>query len=263
MRKIRSAHHASYGLALFVISLITLLILAALAIKVFLIFKQSSFDGKHQYSIELQEPGQTRFFVLNPDDISLHTVLIAGKISGSPELALGIPVDATLQDKADITSFSSLANALLFKRGELHASTTIVDGINAFIFVHTSDTNKTLSAQTSIQADPNTQDVILSKVFVDSAIYKAGESVAIVNGTNVAGLGNRIARLFTHIGVNVVSVTTADTSTPMSSVAYVGNLSYTVVRLSHLLHLPAVRLSTAAISDITVTLGTDKSQQFQ
>ncbi len=252
------AHYGSaYHLALFVSSLIALVILVALVIKVFLLFQQSSFDGRHQYIVEVQEPQQTRFFVLNPDSQSANTLLVEGIFPSSPMLALGVPIDATMVSSSDIASFSDLGNALLLRKNELHASTTIVDAVNIFIFLHTLTKTTT---QHTLSADQ--QDTLFSHIFVDASVYKEGESVAIVNGTDVAGVGNKIARLFAHIGANVVSVTTADVPTPTSSVEYVGNSSYTASRLSRILHLPLVHLSRTAISDITVVLGRDRATAF-
>lgn len=257
MKRTSARHGSAFGIAIFVFSLIVLLIVAALAIKVFLLIQHSSFDGKHQYSIVLEEPHELRFFVLNPDDSSVRILLVKGNAPASLQLGLGVPVDGVLMSNTDIASISDLGRALLFSRSSLKASTTIVDGVNIFLFLHTLDTTKTLTKEVALSDNPVRQDKIFSAIFLDRSIYKEGESIAIVNGTGVAGLGNKVAQLFAHMGANVVSITTADTPTPTSSISYIGSLSYTAERVSHLLHLPLVHLSTATISDITVTLGTD------
>lgn len=262
--KRKSAQHRShsntYGFALFMGALIVLLVIAGLAIKLFLLFQHSSFDGKHQFSLEIQEPQQTRFIVFNPSDDSIHTLLLTGKISNNPELTLGIPVDAKVIATQDITSPDALGKDLIFQRKELHATPTIIDGINLFIFSHTANDGKALSQQAALS---NTdQDAHFTKIFTDEVIFQEGKSISIVNGTGISGLGSKVQQLLTHIGANVVSVTTADTPNPKSAIRYTGNTSYTVSRISNLLHIPATRLSTASISDITVVLGTDAMSQL-
>lgn len=257
MKKKSARHTNAWGFAIFIGLLIGLLIFAACVIKVVLLFQHSSFDGKHQFDLEIKESHQTRFVVFNPEDKSLHMLLIHGDFSGNPLLTLGIPVDATISSPADISSFSTLAMDTIFKRKLLHASTTIIDGIHLFVFIHTADTDKTISQETNATTPEATQDTIFTNLFTDETIYKEGESIAIINGTGVVGLGNKVARLFNHMGANVVSVTTADTASPTSSISYVGNSSYTLTRISQLLSIPVTHLSTAAVSDITVLLGMD------
>lgn len=254
MRRTPARAGNAFGIAVFSLSLIALLIFAALGIKIFLLIRQSSFDGKHQYSIEIKEPTATRFFVLNPDDHSIRTLLITSQIS-SPQYSVGVPIDATLTSTTDIPIVSGFGKKLLFQGKALKTSTTILDTINIFIFLYTTNTTKISSQTLSLTEDPTDIDKTLSQIFIDKTIYQEGESIAVINGTGTAGLGNKVARLFTHVGGNVVSVTTADIPTPISNISFVGNLSYTVTRISHLLHLPLVHLSNAAISDITVTLG--------
>lgn len=263
MRKKSARHTGAFHVALFIGSLICLLICAALFIKVLLLFQHSVFDGKQQFSLEIKEPGQMRFVVFNPDDESIHTVLVHGGSSSNPQIALGVPVDTSLTSTEDISSFSTLAQKLIFSRNAFHSSMTIIDGVRLFIFIHTADMSKAISQETSTTAAPESQDTIFSKVFTDATMYREGESVAVVNGTGVSGVGAKIARLLSHIGANVISVTTADTVSPKSFVGYSGSSSYTLTRIAHILQLPETQLSQVGISDITVTLGMDRAQEFQ
>lgn len=264
MRKRPSAHTSNtLGFALFIGSLIGLLIIVALGIKFYLLISQSTFDGKHQYVLEVQEPSQERFVIFNPDNQSVRMVLVKGKISGNPALSLGIPVDGVFRSPTDISSVSSLTGTLLFGGSEDKKTITSLDALNLFVFVHTTDIGKVPSETIRTSEDSTSQNTALSKVLVDSTLYNEGKTIAVVNGTSISGLANRVSRLITDIGGDVISVTTSVNTVPTSSVGYTGQQTYTAKRLAHILHLPLVQLPGQSISDITVTLGTDKANMFQ
>lgn len=256
-----SRHSNAFGVALFVGSLILLLIFAAFIIKVMLVFHQSTFDGKHQFVVAVREPHTTQFVVFNPDVGSIKTLTVAGATSSNPESAFSVPVDASAVTDDTYPSSSDIANALVFKRKQLHASLTIVDAINLLIFSHTVSSDNE-SSQAITLASLNKPNSPASQVFFDNSLYKEGKSIAVVNATDISGLGTNISALLTNLGGDVVSVTTADKTSATSSVAYTGDLSYTASRIAHILHLPLVHLSGVQISDITVTIGTDKVNFF-
>lgn len=264
MRKKSSARRQSnaLGLAFFVGSLIVLLILAALAIKVFLVFSHSKFDGKHQFVLEIQEPRLERFVVFNPDNTSVRMLTVTGRLTSNPLADLGIPVDGQIHVTHDITSPSDITWYLLFHSDSTNDSLTIVDAINLFVFVHTSDTSNIPSQTVTLKEDPSSVDTSITKVFVDTTLYNQGESIAVVNGTTISGLGSGVGRLLTHVGGNVISITTAVNPIATSTVGYTGKSTYTAQRIAGVLHFPLVRLPSQAISDITVTVGLDKTNEF-
>lgn len=260
MRRKNTAHHSSiFGFAVFIGLLFLLLILGATAIKVFLLFSRSTFDGKHQFVIEVQEPNRLRFVVFNPDSHTINTLLVDGVVSQKTPLNLGVPVDAVVIAGSDILP-SELPQNMLFS-SSIRSTATIIDAVNLFVFTHVAHISTT-TAQRVYLANAMSAPSISPRLFLDVTIYKEGESVAIINGTGIAGLGNKIARLLTNVGANVISVTTADTPSEASSVAYTGQSTYSATRFAHILHLPLVHLSGASVSDITITVGTDKAGIF-
>lgn len=260
-RTARPKQHArAYGMAIFIGCLVGLLIIAALAIKIILLFTQSSFDGKHQFVVALKEARETRFVIFNPDSQVVSSLLYKGTLPQNPMISLGAPIDGTLVSSKDISSPSDLVNTLLFHH-DLKTTLTPIDAINLFVFLHTAANSTHQSFDTTPNNASNTQ--IFSKAFYNETIFTEGKTVAIVNGTNISGLGTVLAVLLKNMGANVVSVTTADTPSPKSYISYTGESSYTLSRFVHLLKLPTVHLSGVAISDITITLGTDKTSVFE
>lgn len=264
MRKKSSARRKSnaLGLAFFVGSLVALLILAALVIKILLIFSHSKFDGKHQFVLEIREPSIERFVVFNPDNASVRMLTVTGRLTNNPLADLGIPVDGLLSVTHDIASPSDITWYLLLHSDNANDSLTIVDAINLFVFVHTSDISAAPSQTVTLKEDPSTVDTAITKIFVDTTLYNQGESIAVVNGTTVSGLGSEVGRTLTHVGGNVISITTAVNPISSSSVGYTGKSTYTAQRLANILHLPLAHLSSQSISDITVTVGLDRAKDF-
>lgn len=80
-------------------------------------------------------------------------------------------------------------------------------------------------------------------------------SIAIVNGTGVAGLGNRIARLITNIGGNVVSVSTSDNLISDSEILYSKENNYTARRIAQILSFKINNKDNMDISDVTIFIG--------
>src|SRR5690348_2392105 len=73
---------------------ITLLIAGALLLKLFLILNASTFDGVHQFIVEIDENNHTGAIVaFNPGSSSITTLHITGTAPGSFGSSLGIPID--------------------------------------------------------------------------------------------------------------------------------------------------------------------------
>ncbi|MGH7245382.1 MAG: hypothetical protein ACREGI_00425, partial [Candidatus Levyibacteriota bacterium] len=62
---------------------------------------------------------------------------------------------------------------------------------------------------------------------------------------------------------NVISVTTAQTDQTTSIISYYGDVSYTTRRLSKILEIPLVKVTSPGLSDITIQIGKDKGESVQ
>jgi len=101
-------------------------------------------------------------------------------------------------------------------------------------------------------------DRILSRLVADELIEKDNQTIQVVNGTDITGLGNRLARLITNMGGDVIIVATSDSPKKKSVISYMNNKTYTVERLEKVLGYPAVKEGNNAISDISIIIGEDK-----
>ncbi|KKQ29054.1 MAG: hypothetical protein US43_C0009G0001, partial [Candidatus Levybacteria bacterium GW2011_GWA1_37_16] len=92
----------------------------------------------------------------------------------------------------------------------------------------------------------------------DTSIEKDHQTIRIINGTEVIGLGNRLARLITNMGGDVIIVATSDSLIKKSSILYIDKKTYTVERLQKVLGYEVAKEENNAISDITIVIGEDK-----
>lgn len=261
-RSARNKNHSNaFGIALFVGALVGLLVLAAVVIRIILVFHQSTYDGKHQYILSVKEPNKTEIIAFNPDTQTIHSLIINGNVDSNPESKFLIPIDSTAISSEDL-SLSDITTTLVFHGGKMRTTMTPVDAVSLLFFYHTVD-SENISSQTVSLDEMTSKKSNLSKLFLNETLYKEGKSIAIVNATDVSGLGTTVATLMSNIGGNVVSITTADKSSETSSVAYTGDLSYTASHLARVLHMPLIHLPGITISDITITLGKDSISLFQ
>lgn len=261
-RRVKNQHSNAFGIALFIGSLIGLLIIVALGIKVFLIFHHSVFDGKHQFVLALKKPQDTQFLIFNPDANTIQSVIVTGSSPKNPESTFYVPVDATAVTTDTTASISDITNSLFLHRHQMRAQITIFDSLRLLFLLHSVD-SKNETTKIFSASDFTQQETAGTNLFIDQTVYKEGESVAIINATNVSGLGTKIASLLNRMGANVISITSAEDPIPSSSVGYTGTFSYTPSRIANVLHMPLIHLSGVQISDITVTVGEDATRFFE
>ena len=106
-------------------------------------------------------------------------------------------------------------------------------------------------------SDPEV-NLIIGDMFYDKSILRDDVSLEIINASGILGAGNEVARLFGHIGVNVVAVRTSSEIKKPSTLSYFGKKTYTLRRISHLSDLEPAELKGEHIADIVLTIGDDK-----
>ena len=102
-------------------------------------------------------------------------------------------------------------------------------------------------------------DKKVSGMFADGVISSENVSIQVVNASGSVGLGNRLTRVLTNLGCNVVSVTSARSVERVSQIAFFGNQSYTLQKLRKWLGYPVSDLREKTIADIVITVGRDES----
>ncbi len=246
---------------------VLLLILFSLIIKVSLIISRSHFSGTHQFIMQVsQSSDKSEVILFSPDQKSLSIIsLIGSSAGGNAQKSIQIPIDSYLHDDSVYDSHDNtfVQNILMKNLFLQHKDITIFDIFRLLVFSHGVSHDRVFTKKVDMSTNISVLDNQLTQLFTDASIYKQGDTVAIVNGSGIAGLGNALARLLTHIGVNVISVTTSADSIHTSSVTYFGGSSYTIQRMNQLLHMAVKPTSDQQVAKITITIGTDRGEELE
>lgn len=245
MRKTRpTARGRGIKIAAIFLGFIAILISLSLVVKLYILFAKSRFDGAHQFILLARSASVDEVIAFNPDTKSISVANL--------KTSTGIPLDATVSIVNPSKDPFGLTQQLISGLGN-DTSLTIVDRIRLFFFAHSLD-----SSRVNTESAKNINLLIQSfpSFFIDHTLYQENIAVSVVNATGMAGVGERIAKTLGVIGVNVVSVSTADNITQSTNITYVGESTYTLSRLSHLLGINPTHIASGnPLADITVTIG--------
>ncbi len=267
----------AYSFFIFVL----VLVLVSLALKLIAIASQSVFDAKHRFNLEVSVNGKNRaVFSFEPESGSMVILKIPDKTISSLRRALEIPIDGNLTLLSSSPSYnhilqnenvsgkevSRLFLEMLYAGPRIYSSITTIDMIRLMIYSYDGSSSPLKTAILPQSESDLVTDKLVASLFSDQTIRHENESVSIINGTEVSGLGNRLARLISNMGGNVVVVSTSSSVLPKTRILYVNKKTYTLYRMEKLLNTKAFALqsatddlkdslSGAALSDIIVVIG--------
>ncbi|MCL5438742.1 MAG: LytR C-terminal domain-containing protein [Patescibacteria group bacterium] len=246
-------------------------ILTAFTFRLVSFFKASVFDGAHNFNVLIYKE---KFFFdivsFAPDAQSLSILKVQGDVDRqSLGKYLGIPIDGEIKlssdkDFSEIRENKDVEKALnnyFFKFNKIETNLTVLDIGKLWIFTKkvspVSINFKEVVVSKSDASKEFAIDKLMSDLFNDKSISDEKVSIQIINSTGVSGLGNRLARLVTNIGGNIVAVNTADDVSSISEISYSGDRSYTVKRLAKILGYKDTKKENGGISDIVIRIGKD------
>ncbi|MBI2074882.1 MAG: LytR C-terminal domain-containing protein [Candidatus Levybacteria bacterium] len=275
-KKRKSSDNQSLKLALiFFISVFTLVIIAV-SLKVISVITSSSFNGKNRFTIAIiKDSSDIISFAPDTNSISVLHVASKKKLTGTDVgKYLKIPIDGqVILGQNSNQEFNKLflqnnnvemqMRITLTNYYAVNTSLTIIDVARLWLFTKTVASHAIYVKNYSIPDNVDlsselTIDKILSQLFSDSAVSAEKVSIQIVNGTGVSGLGNRLARLITNMGGNVISVSTSDKLIETSEIDYFDKKNYTLEKLYSILKFPIKKIDLSSnISDLIIILGKD------
>lgn len=272
MRRKKDSNYKPRNLKIVVVFLVfvSFLILVSITNKLIILFKESKFDGNHSFNVEIFSLDKKKAEVISfaPDKSSISILNIAmDREERSLGKALEVPMDGYIRFRT-IEASNSYANkdtlvtkieSLFFNYKNLDTQLTMVDLVRLYILSRSVFSNNIITRSISLPKDEYTMDRISSSLFSDYEISQEKISIRIINGTDVFGLGNRLARLITNMGGNVIEVSTAEEPKGTSEVSYFDKKGYTVDRLSKILRFPVNKRESVDISDVTITIGKDRA----
>lgn len=256
------------ALAFVFVGFVLALVVVSVFLKGAILLKTSLFDGQHRFTIAIplgKENKTAEIISISPADQSVSRLTISAGIGPlGMERFLEIPIDGTIVQSSHFFEKGELDDTfkqLVIDFGGLRTNLTILDVIRIWWANHSishhsvEDIDFHSASDISMSAQ---MDTLVQKLFSDSAISSEKQSISIINGTDISGFGNRLARLITNMGGNVVSVATSDQQIESTKIAYQGSKSYTVGKIEKILNVKAVRSKEAYFANIVVTLGEDK-----
>ena len=239
--------------------LVTVFLILGIIVRTSILFLHMHFDRVHAFTLLVTKNAQYAEVIAvmpNKNSLSLakvHTTV--GHENVGKELA--IPIDAAISDpmltqQEQVTTI--LGRLVKHFAEENPQKMNILDAI----FLYFQSRRVQLSNIQTVDISLPYIGSDISSFFVDDAIYKENMTISIVNASNVSGRGGNLAKLFTDMGGHVISVTTANSTQPHSSIASDNQKSYTVNKIISLLPLQQTPLPSNAVSDIIITIGEDQ-----
>lgn len=239
-----------FGLLIFII------ILVSISFKVFELFGSSKYDGSNRFTVAVIKADGIDVISVSPKEKSLTKIEIK-KSNPNTLTELGIPTDQKAEINAGFYSGGkSYFAKMLSKKRNFETDLTILDLIRLGFYSAGIGKDKIIE-DTFLANDRETEEAV-SSLFKDPVVENEKISIQIINATDASGLGNRLAKLITNLGGNVVLVNSSKDINKNSKIIYKNN-SYTAQKLSKILKINLEKGNVSSISDIIIMIGEDKS----
>ena len=228
--------------------------------KLITVVRAGQFDSSKRFTLTITNGKNIEVISLSPDSKEISVF----KLNDSVKFAevgrfLEIPIDGFIvQNSLDLNQkVDSLFVKTILNYNKLKTNLTIIDLLKLTMLARTIPES---SVNVKIVGDVNglELDKVVGRLASDTSIEKDHQTIRIINGTEVIGLGNRLARLVTNMGGNVIIVATENSSKKKSVILYIDKKTYTVERLQKVLGYEVAKEENNAISDITIVIGEDK-----
>lgn len=232
----------------------------SLTSKLIALIGASQFDDSRRFTLSITNGKSTEIMSFSP--VTKNVVIFKfdenANVTDAGKL-LKVPIDGSITHSSldlDIRVDALFINTIL-NYGKIKTNLTVIDLIRLTVLA-----KATPESAVNIKrvGDPDGLDLdnLVGYLVSDPQIEKDNQTIKIVNGAGVSGLGNRLARLITNMGGNVIIVATSDSPVSKSFISYIDDKTYTVNRLEKILGYKATKGTDNAVSDITITIGEDK-----
>ncbi len=265
-RKKRRENKDNLNLVIIFCIFVFFLVFISLSVKIISIIGRSSFDGNHRFTISIGKHNSnmsTEIVSVSPETQVMTHIAIPNLTISQAQKRLEIPIDGEIvYSNGDKIGTNTDFGKAIINYNSISTNLTIIDLIRLWLVVKTIPA----SNQKEIVFDSQESDLVLDKMsyslLSDYSVIKEKLSIQIVNGTDISGLGTRLARFITNMGGNVVEVSTSDNSISKSQITSIEGMSYTASKLSKVLNFPLEKNKKGGVSDIVIIIGKDKLQSF-
>jgi len=260
MKQKREQTTSNTKIAVVFIVFLIFIVIISLVVKVIIIIGNGHYNDSRRFTMSLSDGNNAELISLSSNLKNITIFRFKNSISSSRAgQLLEVPVDGFV-----VSNFlnlnqttSSLFMNLLLNYNKIKTNLTVIDLLRLTMFARgvpdMSINSISISNLASIASDN-----LVGHLMSDDLIEKDDQTIQIINRTDVIGLGNRLARLITNMGGNVILVMSEDNSIKNSAITYIDKKTYTVERLQEILGYEVVREPSNAMADITIIIGEDK-----
>lgn len=248
----------------YVYSLLVLIVICiALLLRAFVLFQQSKFETNHHFTFAILDTGSVEEVVaVSPQTSSVTIMQIQDERIPYTTLAkdYGIATDGFLESNGQFSVGEDLATVLweaVRNNHKVSTDMTIFDFLQLLLVMKNVTTSNTTTTELTLEENKVQNNTAIARALTDPTLASESISIQIVNTTKVGGLGQRLGRVLTNKGANVVDVTSSQTPQQTSSIVYFGERSYTLDKIQDMLQFPVTNITRQPIADIVITLGED------
>jgi len=232
----------------------------SLIFKIIIVIRNSQFDDARRFTLSITNGRNLEIMSLSPSSKNITVFKFSDSISSSQAgRLLEIPIDGFIvSNSIDLNQkINPLFMNLLFNCNKIKTNFTVIDLLRLAVFTKTISEG---AISTVVVRDTSglVADNVVGNLVNDDLIEKNNQTIQIINGTDVAGLGSRLAKLITNMGGNVILVTSKESLIKKSAITYLGEKTYTVERLRKVLDYETTKEPGNSMADITIIIGEDK-----
>lgn len=247
----------SISLAFYFGLLILLIIVISVSFKTIDVIRKSTFDSNNRFTVAVLSKKNVDLISVSPRNGKQTNIRIKDVTAFESIENFSFPVDEYVKTDSEFSPKSKLIFLkMLFSKRSLDSSLNILDLFKLSIYSFGVD-NSNFSYEEVKSDDFNNLSSISSKEFTDDTISTDKVSIQVTNATELGGFGNKIARMITNLGGNVVLVNSSK-EPQEKSVIYYKKDSYTVKKISSILNIGTEKKDSGSISDVVIVLGRDK-----
>ena len=232
----------------------------SLTFKLVLVVRAGQFDSSKRFNLTLLDNKNLEVMSIGPTEKTIAVFKLRDVGGNEAGKFLGVPIDGfllcnclDLNQKPD-----SIFLKAIFNYKKVQTNLTVIDLVKLLIFSRTIAPSAVVTRNIENDLIISELDKVVIELTSDELVEKDNQIIQIINGTDVVGLGNRLARLVTNMGGDVIIVATSESPRKESNILYIDQKTYTIERLQKVLGYPAKRDAGNAISDITIIIGEDK-----
>lgn len=239
----------------------------SLLFRLFVLIRESKVDRAKTFVVSFIYKNDLDIVTLSSSEKKISHLTIRGQGSiDDKKRASGLLPDVafTLSEPfSGANKLSSFFYTSIFKRTQSKPTLSSYDFFKLSLLAQSISGSDVAEESLSLPMEENKIDTIVTRMLIDQSIVQDNRTISIVNATGVVGLGTKLGRVFSNMGLNVVSVVNGDGVNSTSAITYFGDKNYTVNRLGSLLHLVPTENTKQGLSDIILTLGKDKKSLFE